>query len=165
MKKKNGSFVVLFRDDAKREVFLVYRSDWPIWNLTGGGVEKGEDPKNTAIREALEETGFKIKIIRKVGVYEYFHPKTDQFINYSYLFEGRFLSGSFKPEFPGCKGEWFDLSKLPVDLTDQTRQRIIEAERHVGKPFEKKVYRAQLFNNLHLLLRHPISAIKYFSRK
>lgn len=165
MKKKDGSFVVLFRDDTKREVFLVYRSDWPIWNLTGGGVEKNEDPKDTAIREAFEETDFKVKITRKVGVYDYFQPKTNEFINHSHLFEGRVVSGEFRPEFPGCRGKWFSLNKLPIDITDKTRQRILDASILVGKLFEKKVYRAQLIYNLHLLLRHPRSAIRYFNRK
>lgn len=165
MSKKDGSFVVLFKDDTKQEVFLVYRSDWPIWNLPGGGIEPDESPKDAAIRETHEETHFKIKIVRKIGVYEFIQPKTNVLINYSHLFEGRVVSGSFRPEFPGCKGEWLNLNKLPVDITDKTRQRISAAADQNGKPFTKIEYRAQLSNNLHLLFRHPISALKYFNRK
>ena len=66
---KDGSHVILFKDDSKREVFLVYRSDYPIWTTTGGAVEKREIPQETAIREAYEETGFDIEIKKYLGVY------------------------------------------------------------------------------------------------
>lgn len=164
-KKKDGAFVVLFRDNSKSEVFLVYRSDWPIWNLTGGGMEKNENPKEAAIREAFEETGFKINIVRKVGVYEFVEPRSDRHINYSHLFEGRIVSGSFVPEFPGCRGQWFPLAKLPIDTTDSTKKRIYDAAYFSGKPFTKKWCRSTLVNNLHLFFRHPIAAVKYFGRK
>lgn len=32
------------------------------WTLPGGGIDFGEDPKNTVLREVLEETGLKIKL-------------------------------------------------------------------------------------------------------
>ena len=70
-------------------------------------------------REAFEETGFKIKIVRKVGVYE--NPES-----FTHLFEGRVVSGKFKPEFPGCKGRWFNINKLPRDITDKTKEKIID---------------------------------------
>jgi len=165
MNRRDGAFVVLFRDEAKKEVFLVFRSDWPIWNGTGGGVESGEDSKEAALRETFEETGFKVKMGRKLGVYEDYHPKTKELINNVHLFEGYYVSGVFKPEFPGCKGAWFPVHKLPIDITDKTRQRIVDALAATDTPFRKKSYRSELKNNLHLLVRHPIAAYKYFNRK
>jgi 8-oxo-dGTP pyrophosphatase MutT (NUDIX family) len=57
MKRPDGSFVVIFKDDSRKEVFLVLRSDKPIWNLPGGGIEGNESPENAALRETFEETG------------------------------------------------------------------------------------------------------------
>ena len=62
--EQNGSTVVLFKDDSRKEVFLVFRSDYPIWVTTGGGAEPDETPEETALREAFEETGFKVKICK-----------------------------------------------------------------------------------------------------
>ena len=53
-RKQDGAFVILFKDDSRKEVFLVFRSDYPIWVLTGGGIEKGETPEQAAVREALK---------------------------------------------------------------------------------------------------------------
>lgn len=165
MKKRDGAFVVLFRDKMKKEVFLVYRSDWPIWNGVGGGVEDGEDPNDAAMREVEEETGFTVKIGRKLGIYEDYHPHTKEQVNNVHLFEGWYVSGAYKPEFPGCKGAWFSVHKLPRDITDKTRQRVADALTTTDIPFRKKTYRSQLKNNLHLLLRHPVAAYRYFHRK
>src|SRR3989338_5259110 len=38
-----------------------------LWGLPGGGVKKGELPRQAAEREAEEEVGYNIEIIGKVG--------------------------------------------------------------------------------------------------
>ncbi len=157
--KKHGSFVVLFKNDARQEVFLVLRSDYPIWVITGGTIEKGESPKEAAIREAKEETGFKVKIIRKVGVYS---RKQASSIYSSHLFEGRIISGKFRPEFPGCEGKWFLVSKLPFSITSRIKERIFDCIKHKSGYFNKKCKRLWAMDNLHLMLIHPIATIKLF---
>ncbi|MFV1917582.1 MAG: NUDIX hydrolase [Patescibacteria group bacterium] len=157
--KKHGSFVVLFKDDAKQEVFLVLRSNYPIWVITGGGVEKGESPKKAALREAKEETSFKVKIVRKVGVYT---RKQANSVYKSNLFEGRVISGKFKPEFPGCKGEWFPINKLPFSTTSKTKERIFDCIEQKSDYFNKKSKRFWVLDNLHLMLLHPKATIKLF---
>lgn len=158
---KNGSTVVLFRDGSRREVFLVFRSDYPVWVTTGGGAEHGENPKETALREAFEETGFKVKIVRYVGLYQ---RKSGGVEYKSYLFEGRVLSGEFKPEFPGCKGRWFPVGRLPLSMTDRTREKILDCINYQSGQFEKEHQPLMLRNNLRLLLLHPIAAVVYIVR-
>ena len=36
------------------------------WGLPGGFIEKNETPKKAALREVREETGFKLKNVKKV---------------------------------------------------------------------------------------------------
>lgn len=150
----NGSTVVIFKDDSKQEVFLVYRSDWPIWTTTGGAVEKNELPFETCIREAYEETGFEIELKQYLGVYKLPSHK-------SYLFEGRVKYGEFRPEFPGCKGKWFSIDNLPFRMIDRTKRKILDAANHNSEPFNKEVQPLRLKNNWRLALRHPIAALKY----
>ncbi len=157
--KKQASFVVLFKDNTQREVFLVLRSDYPIWVITGGAIEKGEPPKEAAIREAKEETGFKVKIVRKVGVYS---RKQVNSVYKSHLFEGRVISGKFKPEFPGCEGKWFPVNKLPLSVISRTKERISDCIKHKSGYFKKKSKRLWAMDNLHLMLIHPITTIKLF---
>jgi len=136
---------------------LVLRSDYPIWVTTGGGIEKNESPEVAALREAYEETGFKIKITRKVGVYSKKHKGVPQ---ESHLFEGRVISGKFKPEFPECKGKWFLSNKLPISMTEISKVRIADCLSKKNE-FPKDLKYPSLNKNLRLIILHPVSFLKY----
>ncbi len=51
------------------DILLERRSDNGLWGLPGGKVEPGESLLQTALREAKEETGLTIGVIRLLGVY------------------------------------------------------------------------------------------------
>lgn len=62
VEKAGGGLV--FND--KNEVLFIFRNK--KWDLPKGGIEKGEEIEDTAIREVEEETGVKgLKIIRKLN--------------------------------------------------------------------------------------------------
>lgn len=50
-------------DFENKNVLLMYNKKLNKWLQPGGHIEKSETPEETAIRETLEETGIKIKII------------------------------------------------------------------------------------------------------
>ncbi|MFD9225946.1 NUDIX hydrolase [Streptomyces sp. NPDC060064] len=55
-----------------RGVLLIRRAIAPYrgyWDIPGGQCEAGEHPADTAVREALEETGWEIKITELFGVW------------------------------------------------------------------------------------------------
>lgn len=56
-------------DADQKQVLLVKRSDVPVWVLPGGGIEPNEKPEEALIREIQEETGYKVKILRKCAEY------------------------------------------------------------------------------------------------
>lgn len=155
-----GSTVVLFKDNLRKEVFLVFRSDYPCWVTTGGGIEPGETPQEAALREAQEETRFKIKIVRKVG--EYSFKKNGIDYQRSYLFEGRVVSGKFRPEYPGCKGKWFEVDKLPSDTVFSSRELIVDCLSNQTGYFKKEKDTIGIKENLHLVLLHPLAIFKFF---
>ena len=62
-----GAYAVVERDGA----VLLARwigSDPPRWTLPGGGLDHGEDPRDAAIREVEEETGYKVELRRLLTV-------------------------------------------------------------------------------------------------
>ena len=60
---------VVRRARGGEEILLMQRSDNGMWTLPGGHVEPGESVTDAALREVLEETGWKIELGRLVGVY------------------------------------------------------------------------------------------------
>ena len=62
----------------KGTIVLVKRRNPPfkdMWALPGGFVEYGEIVENAVVREAKEETGLDVKIVKLLGVYS--DPKRD----------------------------------------------------------------------------------------
>ena len=54
-----GSYAVCLRDDAVLLTRLIGAD--PRWTLPGGGLDHGEDPRDGAIREVEEETGYRVE--------------------------------------------------------------------------------------------------------
>lgn len=154
--KKIGSFVVLTRKNRK-EVFLVKRSDFPVWEPQGGGNKDNETSEATAIRETYEETGFKIKILRKVA--EYTDPKLNKIS--SHVFEGKYLSGSFKPEYKGCEGKWFDVYNLPLQMTATRKRMVKDCLQSTKQLIHGSEIPGTSIQNLHLLFLLPLESFKY----
>lgn len=53
---------------SRRDNLLLLKRFNDIWEFPGGGVEFGEHPKDSAIRETKEETGLKAKNPKLIGV-------------------------------------------------------------------------------------------------
>lgn len=155
-----GAFVVLTRK-KRSEVFLVKRSDFPVWEPQGGRVEKGETPEQCAIREAYEETGFKIKIIRKVA--EYINPKSGHIE--SHVFEGRYISGKFKKEYPECQGGWYGVKKLPIKMMAVRKMMINDCLSDKEGITKRPNVAIVTPYNFHLFLLMPVSCIRFLIKR
>jgi ADP-ribose pyrophosphatase YjhB (NUDIX family) len=55
--------------DARDRVLLVKHADAGAWTTPGGAVEPREVPADAAVREAWEETGLDVELLRVLGVY------------------------------------------------------------------------------------------------
>lgn len=62
-----GAFAIITNEN--NEVLFAHRNDRDVWNLPGGGLEKGEDPWDTVVREVKEETGLDVEVVKLLGVY------------------------------------------------------------------------------------------------
>jgi ADP-ribose pyrophosphatase YjhB (NUDIX family) len=93
-------------------VVLVARRNPPYgWALPGGFVEYGETVEAAACREAQEETGLKLKILRHFGVYS--EPDRDpRGHTVSVVFTAR-AEGELKPGSDARMVKVFPLNALP----------------------------------------------------
>jgi ADP-ribose pyrophosphatase YjhB (NUDIX family) len=62
-----GAYAVIQRDGAVLLARFV-GSDPPRWTLPGGGLDHGEDPRDGAVREVEEETGYRVELRRLLTV-------------------------------------------------------------------------------------------------
>jgi ADP-ribose pyrophosphatase YjhB (NUDIX family) len=60
--------IIIELDD--RKIILIKRKNFPVgWAIPGGFVDYGESLEDTAIREAKEETGLDVTLIRQLHTY------------------------------------------------------------------------------------------------
>lgn len=86
------------------------------WAFPGGFVEHGETVENTAVREVLEETSIKTKLIGILGVYS--DPSRDPRDHLvSIVFVGSLVDGEPKGGDDAAEARWFDIDSInPDDL-------------------------------------------------
>ncbi|NNE88531.1 MAG: NUDIX hydrolase [Silicimonas sp.] len=66
-KRRPGVYAILVR---KHQVLLTHQAEpEPEFQLPGGGIDPGENPLPALHREVMEETGWRISNLRKLGVY------------------------------------------------------------------------------------------------
>ena len=69
-RRRPGAYAVLLRG---AQVLLTHQSTpVPEFQLPGGGVDPGESPVRALHREVLEETGWRIAPLRRLGVFRRF---------------------------------------------------------------------------------------------
>jgi len=115
-----GVFTVIF--DPQGRVLLCHRRDLDIWNLPGGGMEPGELPTETAIRETREETGLLVDIERLVGVYS--KPKNNDLV---FVFSVRSTAGMLTLNPEADQLQFFPLGDLPANTIPKHIERIQDA--------------------------------------
>jgi ADP-ribose pyrophosphatase YjhB (NUDIX family) len=127
---------VLLVDESGR-VLLTLRKLPPeadCWSIVGGKLDFLEPLEECAIREAREEAGVEISIIRLLCVTDHRLPGEGQhWVSPAFL--GRMVSGEARNCEPHKTREvrWFALDELPAKLTMTARNAIrAYAERGVG---------------------------------
>lgn len=87
-KVRYGARGIIIRDDGKIAVFNKTKKN--EYKLPGGGLEGEEEPKEAFIREALEETGCEVEVIKELGITEEYKSLSN-FKQTSYVFVGKVL--------------------------------------------------------------------------
>ncbi len=114
-----GTAAVVLRDAQwGPEVLLVRRSDTAEWSLVSGIVDPGEHPRDTIVREAMEETQVTIKVERMLWVVvdePITYPNGDECQYLNHGFAARWVSGEARVgDEESTEVGWFPVDALPT---------------------------------------------------
>jgi len=121
MNKTVGVFSVILENN---KVLLVKRKDLPLWDLPGGRLESNESFIDCAVREAEEETGYKIEVVKNIGYYFNKHLNDEEIIFISKIVSGKVLKNG--PETRTVK--FFPIDSLPINLIPNRKKQILKSK-------------------------------------
>jgi 8-oxo-dGTP pyrophosphatase MutT (NUDIX family) len=97
--------VVLIQEGKYLLVQESQKIAYGLWNWPAGRLEVGETPEVGAVRETKEETGFTVRIIKKIGDWPTESSPTE---SYKTLFLGEIVSGTLQfPKDELLDARWF----------------------------------------------------------
>ncbi len=127
---------VLYRNPAsasgalvvrEREILLVRRGIDPYkdcWGIPAGFQEYEEDPETTAIRETLEETGIRIRILGLLSLlYTVDDPRKKANLA---VFLGVPVEGTLRPGADASEVRWWSLDRLPDRIAFRNNRKLCE---------------------------------------
>lgn len=107
------------------KILLVRRTMHPEigkWSIPAGFVDYGEDPAETAVREALEETNLQVAIEKLLGVYH--NPPVQGGASIFIMYQARLLGGMLQAGDDADAAAFFAPNNLPEIAFTSTRAAI-----------------------------------------
>lgn len=95
--------VAVMAFDGGGRLLLVRSAGTDEWQTVGGAIDPGETPAEAARREAYEETGLEMELVRVIGCYggplfRFAYPNGDLCEYVATVFEGRPRGGAERPD-------------------------------------------------------------------
>lgn len=121
---------IVIREDGKIAVFN--KSNKNEFKLPGGGLEGDEKPEIAFKREALEETGCEVEIIKELGITEEY-KSLDNFKQISYVFvskvikDTKILNVTEKEKDEGAKLLW-ETPQKALELITESYNNLIASK-------------------------------------
>jgi 8-oxo-dGTP diphosphatase len=156
---KQAVFGVVFNEE-RTEVLLIKRRDIPVWVFPGGGLEPEESPEEGACREVLEETGYEVRITRKIAEY----LPVNWMTQFTHVFECRPVSGKSTTGKETKDIKFFPLNSLPP-LPPPYDGWIKDAIANHPYLIHKKIEGVTVWILLKLFLKHPFLVARYLLTK
>jgi ADP-ribose pyrophosphatase YjhB (NUDIX family) len=116
-----AAYAMVVRDGQVLLARWVDREGAKRWTLPGGGMDHGEDPYDTVIREVDEETGYAVEPTALLGVdsmtrqYPRRLGSGADFHGLRLVYEARVTGGELRPETDGSTdlAAWHPLDEVP----------------------------------------------------
>ncbi|MFD5554562.1 NUDIX hydrolase [Streptomyces sp. NPDC059578] len=117
-----AAYAVCVEDDRVLLARWVDREGARRWTLPGGGMDHGEDPYDTVIREVAEETGYEVVPRVLLGVHSHRNPRDPRplgryadFHALRLLYCAEVTGGSLRNETDGSTdlAAWIPLAEVP----------------------------------------------------
>lgn len=122
----NDGKVLLIKNAAMRDKNKAY------WGFPKGHIQEGEKSEETALREVEEETGLKVKIIKKLGDSRYiFTKEREKIFKVVVYFLLRYISGELKPQnLEVLEVKWVDIDDALGLLAFKKDQEFLKKALH-----------------------------------
>lgn len=138
----SGAQLALVRDGR----VLVQLRPWPPgWELPGGHCDDGEEPAATAAREAKEETGFEVRVLRLSGVYTWAGLRNTS----DAVYVGEVTGGAWRRSIEALRHRWVTLDELPPTTFPWITRRVADAL--ASTPTSAPLHRTQPVSLRHML--------------
>jgi ADP-ribose pyrophosphatase YjhB (NUDIX family) len=131
------SVALLPVDEAGRLLLVQETGHEDGWHIMGGAVDMGESPAEAAVREAREEMGVGVRLVRLLDVvggpdFEVHYPNGDRVAYVSAVYEVEIIDGTPAP----ADGElsevaWFTPAELPTLQLNNFAQATLRATGHL----------------------------------
>ncbi len=128
------SVSILIWDDAGR-LLMVANAETDLWQTVGGSVEPLEHPRDSAVREAREETGLEVQLGALRGIaggpmFQHTYPNGDQVAFVSTVYDASPIGGELLSDGDGDEvsaARYWRLDELvEADMTDFTRELLTQ---------------------------------------
>lgn len=97
-----------------------------VWEFSGGKVEEGETPAVAAVREAREEVGLEVEVVRALESIEWEYPKRTVVL---YPFEMRVVSGEIALNGV-AEAKWVRRDELRAEDFPEANRGLISGLQH-----------------------------------
>jgi ADP-ribose pyrophosphatase YjhB (NUDIX family) len=110
------------------KILLVQETTDNCWAMPGGWADVGDIPSEVAVRETKEESGYDVKPIKVIGVYDAnrLGGHLELFHAFKIIFLCELIGGEAKLSDETLAVQFFDFNKLPPLSLNRTNEKHIE---------------------------------------
>lgn len=119
------------------KILLVQENTDNCWAMPGGWADVGDVPSDVAIRETKEESGFDVKPVKVIGVFDAnrVEDKLEFFHAFKIVFLCDLIGGNAATSNETLDVKFFDLDKLPeLSLNRTNLKHLNEIKLHLYNP-------------------------------